>query len=743
MDSLWQIFKDVLFGPDAAALEVAVSIVAGVLAIIGAIWAIFKFLVPQLSRKVPNTRAPQVPETEQQPQPDIPKGPRLGIPGPGRRVRGREAELADLHNALASTGEAAIVNSHTILKAHGGYGKTTLARHYVERHGESYFGILWCDAKDQGSLVQSLHKACPALGREVPAIPELPSAEAVVSALDQSGDRWLLIYDNVETYSDIKTLVPPSDSSVRLIVTTREATGFTGFAQIEIKVLDFETEDSPALTVLMDAAERDQDAAGARDLAKALGGMPLALTVAGAIAKRSGETWAEIGTQIDRVIAAAPKNETYEDSVIGAVGLSYEKLGPDARLVADLFAWWAPEGLVADLITAPPKGQNWPAVEGDVRADIVDLAKDPTRVAAAVDALQDGSLITKSDAGGFAMHRMTAAALRAMQDGGAVAESATALLAATFPENVHDPSNWDLCRVLTPHVRALWASGQAPLGQKTEYLLNQSGGFLVQIADYVGGLELRRAALDLTLDRVPEEHRDVALAHANYGTSLLRNGQLEKAETQLRKAVELDKIHRAGTVDLAESYDLLGGLLLDIGQKDHPGALREALKSRQSAAAIFRRHFGRQSDARAGILNNIGAVRSALGQKPAAARLYQASLSIRRDILPSDDVRLTAPLTSTAAMYLRSGQADQAEPLLEEALQICRNAFPEAPKHPNILNTAGWLVSCLLVRATAGENTGLRDAKAKQLCDEFGWDFDDCKQIARQYSYSPTKDTAP
>lgn len=79
---------------------------------------------------------------------------------------------------------------------------------------------------------------------------------------------------------------------------------------------------------------------------------------------------------------------------------------------------------------------------------------------------------------------MTAAALRQMQGAGAAAEAraAVALLAAVYPgggeRNPAFSPQWRLCARLTPHVRALWATGAAPEGEATYYLLNQSAIYL-------------------------------------------------------------------------------------------------------------------------------------------------------------------------------------------------------------------------------------------------------------------------
>ena len=135
-------------------------------------------------------------------------------------------------------------------------------------------------------------------------------------------------------------------------------------------MLDFSRDDAPAVALLMQEAERWDHAAEARALAEELGGLPLALVVAGALIKATGEGFAAYAERLGEVLAHVPENEDYPTSLIGAVQLSYDRLeGDDARMVADLCAWWAAEGLEPALLTEAPGGDWWEDSEGrDPRA---------------------------------------------------------------------------------------------------------------------------------------------------------------------------------------------------------------------------------------------------------------------------------------------------------------------------------------------------------------------------------------
>ena len=75
-------------------------------------------------------------------------------------------------------------------------------------------------------------------------------------------------------------------------------------------------------------------------------------------------------------------------------------------------------------------------------------------------------------------------------------------------------------------------------------------------------------------------------------------------------------------------------------------------------------------------------VRRTQGRGAAAARLYAASLSINREVLPPGDARIATGAMNTGAAWLEAGRADAAEPLLQEALETLRAAFEAEPDHP-------------------------------------------------------------
>jgi hypothetical protein len=109
---------------------------------------------------------------------------------------------------------------------------------------------------------------------------------------------------------------------------------------------------SEAVAFLMDRAGR-RDEAGARNLAEALGRLPLALDHAAATCKRTQMSFAAYATKASHLIAAAPRGASYPRSVAATFDLAIEdaaKLCPAAEPLMAFLAYCAPERIPMTLV---------------------------------------------------------------------------------------------------------------------------------------------------------------------------------------------------------------------------------------------------------------------------------------------------------------------------------------------------------------------------------------------------------
>ena len=198
-----------------------------------------------------------------------------------KRFIGRHKELHAILELLQAP-RLGVSNASVIaLNGLGGVGKTALARAYAWQNRDQYRGVWWIRAESRQVLLEDLAE----LGRywindlELQFDVEKTARLALKLIEEEHSQPWLLIYDDVQTPSEISQWTP--STGAHIIITSRWQEWF-GSAQ-DLKVGTFSRE--VAIDFLMQAARgasRDPEAirAAAGRLADALGCLPLALSIA-------------------------------------------------------------------------------------------------------------------------------------------------------------------------------------------------------------------------------------------------------------------------------------------------------------------------------------------------------------------------------------------------------------------------------------------------------------------------------
>ena len=229
-------------------------------------------------------------------------------------------------------------------------------------------------------------------------------------------------------------------------------------------------------------------------------------------------------------------------------------------------------------------------------------------------------------------------------------------------------------------------------------------------------------ALHLRRRATPAAPEAVASVLVSLGRLAAERGDLEVARARTRAAVSLLRTHQAGPARLANGLNGLGEISRQLDAFDEAEqAHREALAIRQSLFApdayeVRESHgnlglvYAAQRDleranlhvsasllmdasssptgrtythlADAVWMSNLAQIRDGLGQSDDATHLIEASLAIRRALLPAGHPGLVMGLNNLAARRLRDGGLDQAHALLDEALTT---GLPQlGAAHPNL-----------------------------------------------------------
>lgn len=659
-----------------------------------------------------------------------------------RTVVGRETKARAIHAALSTAGANLNVLGVAV-SGSGGMGKSTLARHYAQEYASHYYGIWWLRAHSRDTLIADFVKLAGHLDMDTKTHPtDEALALAVVMALSNEVDPWLLIYDNAEKHGDLREWLPAGAS---LLVTSRMKL-WPGFRVFDVKPL--ETVD--ATDLLMSEAGRAVDRNGAESLAVALEGLPLALVLAGAwLRDTPGTGFCEYEARIEALIETHPDEvglDDYPDSVFGAIQLSLDKLSGNAALLLRVLTYLSPDDLWPDLVTGlvvklDETSSEWAEILRPIPDALKALAKDRAAVERSFAELVRYSLMERGAEAnnpletGHRVHRLTASVQRSL-DGGSSRPAATALLAAGYPEIATLEENWPACARRTPAIPAL---ADAQFGTAAlEYLLNQASIWLaMQRRDQVA-LNYAEQMLCIRETRLGPNHKMTGTACNNLAWRFRRVGRLEDAVSLAQRAFDIGEAN-------SMSGDTRGIRLNTLGlmQTNLANSLTEPARSDMRAGAA--RHYqeaialgiclnGRASRQVGVRLKNLATLREAEGRWTLALLLHGRALALKRVVTSPDNLEIAYSLNHLGRVLLKSGRGRQGYrgagclDLLVEALMIREAVFSADPGHPERVSTANWLAIAhrALVRPGSPVN-GTHHA-----------DLTDAEALEKQYSLDAT-----
>ncbi|GAA3456560.1 FxSxx-COOH system tetratricopeptide repeat protein [Dactylosporangium matsuzakiense] len=277
----------------------------------------------------------------------------IRVPERSRMFTGRSASLEMVKDELAE-------HPKMTLTGGPGVGKSELAREFVYRFAHEYDLVCWIQAQNPGSLRAGL----TALGKALN-VPETVggAAEAALQELGRR-ERWLLVYDNAESFDALRGFLPVVGAGHTLI-TSRDYGEFGLPSPLEISGLRREES-----IELLRGRVGDLDERSADGLADRLADLPLALQVAASLlvqyirllrgrgrAPEFALQWS-VRELMDRLRDA---DGAVEDSLSRAMTISIAALrrfgSRQAELIlglAELVAFLSPDGVSMRLLRSRP-----------------------------------------------------------------------------------------------------------------------------------------------------------------------------------------------------------------------------------------------------------------------------------------------------------------------------------------------------------------------------------------------------
>jgi tetratricopeptide (TPR) repeat protein len=677
-------------------------------------------------------------------------------------VRGRDDVLRSLR------GQRGLL----VLAGMGGVGKSTVAAE-LARFVALDEPVWWVSAADASSLVSGIITVARRLGAgeadlEALAAQAGDGPDRLWALLERAPEGWMLVFDN----ADQPRLLGGRAASVAdgtgwarasrrglVLVTSRQIERATWGRDVRVHRLD-PLPDLEAAQVLIDLAPHAGDQADARALAQRLGGLPLALRLAGSYLGADIARWQTFdayrqaldeGPIGDRLPGPDPGTDQVPDeraTVMHTWEVSLDNLArhglPEARPMLRLLSCFAPAvsipldildpehvaGLLAPAIAMTP-GQRSARLEstlrGLARVGLVDPGGGPGQMA----------LVVHPVVADTNRAHLLNATSSADPDPVMVRNTAVALVVAAIDElRPEQPADWPRFRRLRPHVQALLAASASYLDD--EHLARLATATTrTAFAHHLAGAtstaeELSDAALAQSL-RLGLDHPAVLAARHELAYQIVQQGRLAEAEQEFRLVVDArrrvlgeDHPHTLHTrLGHARAVALQGRLaeaeaafreLLDrqiraLGD-EHPGILpirhqlarvvgkqgrwAEAEAAHRRILDARRRVFGEEHPRTLTTRHNLTGVIGKQGRWAEAEEAYRDLLEALDRVLGEDHRDTLATRSKLAGAVAGQGRWEEAEAMYRAALDARIRVHGE--NHPYTLDTRHDLAS-----VTAGQ----------------------------------------
>ncbi len=596
---------------------------------------------------------------------------------------GRERALERLYDALVASKQAGLPVAVCGL---GGVGKTQLVIEHAYAHLEMYRAIFWVKGGSEDQLVADFVYIASLLDLAEAAAPDHTRAvEAVKQWLSQHGD-WLLIFDNIEDLDLLPRFLPLPGCGQVVLTTPTQLVG-TRASKLDLEMMD---EEEGATLLLRRAglvppdARLARDRQDARELAREMDGLPLALDQAGAYIEtdrcRVGEYLALYRER--RAELLQRRGATHSDhpaSVATTFSLAFEKVDKANPAATDLLLFCAflqPDAIPEELITLAPD-------PGPLLQPL-----DPVKFHDALQTLLSYSLIGLVDRAAQArtltMHRLVQAVLQDAMDEPVqwIERAARALVKAYEAAGAYMASEEEFYRLIArtarydPHARECaglierWDLARAELA----LLLFAAGKSLRVRALYGLAEPLLRQAVSLCERVVGREHILTAQCLGVLALLYQEIGQYEQAEALYRQALKINERLPNNTLATIRSLDNLGQFLIEIGD------YTRAQQCLERALALHHQAYGPEHPVSPALLHNLSRLYLELGQHQPARQLHEQASSIRR-MQQSADAPPFVELLHAIQLDIEQGEYERAESLCREAQEnLDRAGMP--PAHP-------------------------------------------------------------
>lgn len=649
---------------------------------------------------------------------------------------GRKDFLKNLHDTLHKHNKDNSVNNKIAIAACaglGGIGKTQLALQYAYHTNHPYTMRVWFPAENLDHLQQKYIEFAQDLGYTAQENSAKPAIKFVKSWLE-SHPGWLIIYDNVNNYEEIESLMP--DKGGHIIVTTRNQHWPNNFKIIPIDVMN-EDDATELIRSITACGKKNDEESAIKDLANTLGFLPLAISQASAYIQQTKISVSEYLKQYkmhEHELLSDPALPKGTNHLPVAVtwDITLEKILTEAKKnnqpplaihVLVFCAYMAPEGIPYNLLLNIFK-ENFPSLKSSELMLTKSIAQ-----------LRKYSMISGEDNKYITMHRVVQSVIRYQHANQHACNSKDNVhfapltiewynklfngthiefgpdvnsledeirkknllphlqsLLGYYEKNWSDEKNLNLAPILNDIGIAFFLSGDF---KNAKYYFEKALPILekhygknhLEIADVLINLgktdrdltyakeakaNCQRAATILQQDNEQHNGQSIRLAQALdcIGKSNIWLGETKDAIVNLERALKIKRINLGN--NHIEAMETLQ--FLGMAYEDY-GDLKNAKNSHEQVVKFKEQYYGKHHAKMSLAINFLGGVYRLFGNIEEAKKLHERALEIEEKYYGKDRMDIHFTLDYLGMCYRELGDPEKALELHQRALEIVKNEF--------------------------------------------------------------------
>jgi DNA polymerase III delta prime subunit len=637
----------------------------------------------------------------------------------GDEIVGQQHVITDVRNQLTQ-GKRTAIGQTASFRGLGGLGKTQLAIEYAYRYRNEYpSGVIWLNADQNidAQLIEIAEKA-----RWIAPESDHKYKLQIAQQRIRTYSDCLIVFDNLEDRHAIDPYLPEPEAYPHILVTSR--VDHVDFQPVPLGLLDEHLSRELLLRESRRESRDDDDEKAIRSIVVVLGGLPLALELAGAyLGHRRTVSFQQYYDLLARDLKnALPKSVSsftrHEADLYSTLRLSEDLLKEEdpLREVLDLLTWSgsAPmsSNLISHLLGIPNEvalaralalgnelrllhqsknsdSYSLHRLVGEVRRAEIPLQQRCEWVEIVCTRLGDW-FQEKNDFSQLTEFESEIDHLKKWQENAAQfahSQASRLMWLQAYPEYYR--GRYVKAKDLVLEAKRLFDDLTTDNRALQASLLNDLANINLELGDSDLVLRNQMEALRIRRELFGESHRDVAISLSNLGGWFYKQGDFKRALDYSEQALKMrQELFGESHIDIANSLNNVGAAYFKLGSPER------AFEYSERALAMRRKLFGEVHPDIASSSNNLGSLYNEKGESEKALEYSLSALTMRQELFGESHPDVAGSFNSVGNIYVEQGNVRQGLEYSQRALSIYREVFGD--QHSSTIDTAADVANDLM-----------------------------------------------